>query len=83
MKNALPHVIVSLMQVLANSLGSAVFAALAAAAASKLIPQIIPQPALLTGFLVGVSRETSSAHPAADCLLYCLYRFRSVVSSPG
>lgn len=63
------------MQVLANSLGSAVFAALAAAAASKLIPQIIPQPALLTGFLVGVSRETSSAHPAADCLLYCLYRF--------
>lgn len=38
-------------QVLANSLGSAVFAALAAAAASKLIPQIIPQPALLTGFL--------------------------------
>ena len=83
----------SVVQVLANSLGSAVFAALAAAAAFKLIPQIIPQPALLAGFLVRASRGTCFCPscssftpppppPPTGPLLSCQHGSKSL-SSPG
>ena len=62
-------------QVLANSLGSAVFAALAAAAAFKLIPQMIPQAALLTGFLVRPSRGICFCPSCSPLTSLCLTPF--------